>query len=320
MSDKIIICDCDHDNVDAEAEVFKKAGVSFSWHHCVKQEDVIRDCNGATVYLNQYAHMDKNIFKAVPTLKCVVRYGVGVDNVNLKDADEYGVQVCNVPDYGTCEVADQALALMMGLVRKVTLVNNDIRNGIWNYAETIPVHRLAVSTVGIIGLGRIGSQFAKRVKALGCRVIAYDVAFGESDRTFPDFVEQVSLEEVLKQSDIISIHSSLNEQTMNLIGKKEFAMMKPSAYIINVARGGIINEDALLDALENKKIAGAGIDVVKAEHLDKDSPLLKYKNLIVSPHMAWYSEEAALDLKRKAAEEAVRFVKGEKVHYPINKI
>lgn len=320
MKEQIIICDCDHENVDTEKSVFNKAGIDFSWHHCVTQEDVINECQGAKAFLNQYVYMDEKIFTAIPTLKCIVRYGVGVDNINLKDATKYGVQVCNVPDYGTNEVADQALAIMMGLVRKLCFVNEKVREGVWDYTETIPVHRLAGSTVGIIGLGRIGTQFSIRAKALGCRVIAYDNAFGDPDRKFPDDVEQVSLETLLKESDIISIHCSLNEDTKNMIDGEALSKMKKTAFIVNVARGGIIDEDALDKALTEGTIAGAGLDVVKSERLDKDSSLLKHKNFIVSPHMAWYSEEAAYDLNRKAAEEAVRFIKGEKVLYPVNKL
>ncbi len=318
MSEKIIRCDCDHDNVKIEEKVFQQAGIDYSWHHCIEQDDVIKECSGATVFLNQYAYMDEKIFKALPTLKCIVRYGVGVDNVNLKDATKYGVQVCNVPDYGTCEVADQALALMMTLTRKVSFVNEQIRKGTWDYSETIPVHRLSDCTVGIIGLGRIGTEFAKRVNSLGCRTIAYDVAFSDKTRTFSDIAEKVDLNTLLKESDIISIHCSLNDSTNNLIDENAFKKMKNSSFIINVARGGIIDEAALLKALEKKMIAGAGLDVVKDEHLDKENPLLKFDNFIVSPHMAWYSEESALDLKKKAAEEAVRFINGEKVRNPVN--
>lgn len=320
MDEKIIICDCDHQNVEEEKKIFDAAGYPFRWHHCMTQEEVIKQCKGAVVFLNQYVHMDEKIFQAIPTLKCVVRYGVGVDNVNLKDATKYGVQICNVPDYGTNEVADHALALMMSLVRKVYQVNAEIREGIWDYRRAIPVFRNAESTVGIIGLGRIGQAFAQRVRALGCRVIAYDNAFGDPSRSFPDEIEQASLEKVLTESDVISIHCSLNQETMGLIGAQQLAMMKPSAYLINVARGGIIDEAALDDALTNKIIAGAGLDVVKTERLHSDNCLLRHSNFLVSPHMAWYSEQSAVELNRKAAEEAVRFMRGDPVRCPVNRV
>lgn len=316
--EKIIICDLDHSDVNAEAEVLNKAGYPFKWLHCKTQQEVIENCRGAVVLLNQYVKMDKTIFEALPTVKCVVRYGVGYDNINLDDAKEYGVQACNVPDYGTNEVADQALAFMMALTRKTVLTNTLIRNGIWDYQKEIPLYRLCECTVGICGIGRIGSAFAKRVHALGCRVIAYDTQYGKTGRTFPDFVEFVSFEELLKNSDIISIHCPLDKNTYHMFNDQALSLMKQSAYLINVARGGIIDEDALLHGLDNNKIAGAGIDVAEHEPLSVNSPLLKHNNLLVSPHTAWYSEQSAQELKRKAAEEAVRFLNNEPVHYPVN--
>ena len=168
-------------------------------------------------------------------------------------------------------------------------------------------------------LDRITSYNVCYTKLLrGCRVIAYDIAFNGPDRVFPEDVEKVSLDTLLKESDIVSLHCSLNNETRNMIDEQAILKMKNTAYLVNVARGGIIDEDALDKALTEGLLAGAGLDVVKSEHLDSDSPLLKHDNFIVSPHMAWYSEEAALDLKRKAAEEAVRFINGEKVSYPVN--
>lgn len=320
LKTEVIICDCDHKHVDDETKVFNDAGYDIKWLHCMSQDEVIATCKGAKVLLNQYVRMDRKIFEALPTVKCIVRYGVGVDSVNLDDANEYGVQICNVPDYGTREVADQGLALMMALVRKVCHTNTLIREGIWDYRKEIPIYRLSDCTVGVCGVGRIGSEFAKRVAALGCKVIAYDVDNNNKSRKFPDFVEFVGFDEMVRRSDVISIHCPLNEQTYHMFGKKEFSNMKSSSYIINVARGGIIDENALLWALENKEIAGAGLDVVETESLTKDNPLLALDNFIVSPHIAWYSEQSSVDLKRKAAEEGLRFLKGEEVHYPVNNL
>lgn len=317
MNEQVIICDCDHQDIAEERAVLEAAGYSYSWHHCMTQDEVIAECQGATVFLNQYVRMDSRIFAAIPTLKCVVRYGVGYDNVDLRDAAKYGVRVCNVPDYGTNEVADQALAFMMALVRKTYLVNRRVREGAWNYTEIIPVFRLSGKTVGIIGLGRIGKAFARRVMALGCRVIACDILAGTEGFECPAGVEMTSLEELLQRSDIISIHSSLNDTTRGMIDRNELAMMKPTAYLINVARGGIINEAALDEALENKGIAGAALDVVASESLRADAPLLRHENFLISPHMAWYSEESSRELKQKAAEEAVRFMRGEPLRCPI---
>ena len=319
MSDKrIVICDLDHADVETERAIFDKAGYDFDWLHCVTQDDVINSCQNAEVLLNLYIRMDRKIFKALPKLRCIVRYGVGVDNVNLPDADEFGVQICNVPDYGTREVADHALSLTMCLARKIAFSNSLIRNGVWDYTREIPIHRMSESTVGLFGIGRIGREYAARVHAMGCRVIACDPYVKGNAAGIPDYVEMVSWEELLAQADILSVHCPRTPDTYHIFSRPEFEKMKKSAYIINVSRGGIIDEDALFWALSSGEIAGGALDVVENEPLRPDDPLLSCQNFIATPHTAWYSEESAQELNRKVAEEAVRFMKGEPVRYPVN--
>lgn len=317
---KIIICDCDHKDVNIEKDIFSAAGMDFKWLQCATQEAVIEQCQGAVCFLNQYVRMDRKIFEAIPTLKCIVRYGVGVDNVNLKDATEYGVQVCSVPDYGTNEVADQAFALMMAVTRKVHLAAKLTEQGVWDYIRTIPIRRYADITVGLLGCGRIGRAFAKRAHVLGCRVIAYDPMVGQPWFETLDFVEYMGQDEVLAQSDVLSLHLVLDEETAGLVNAGFLDKMKDGAYFINVSRGGLVDEAALDAALTSGKLAGAGLDVVCQEPLGKDSPLFRHENVVITPHMAWYSEESAEDLKRKCAEEAVRFMRGEPVRCPVNQL
>lgn len=315
---KVLICDCDHKDVDSEKKVFGQAGVDFRWLHCKNEQEVIDSCQGAVVFLNQYAPMNEKVFKGVPSLKLIVRYGVGVDNVDVPAATRCGVQVCNVPDYGTYEVADHALALMLALVRKICMINSYTKEVDWDYKKTVPVHRNAARTVGVVGVGRIGRAFADRVHALGCRVIGYDSEYGNKDRSFPDYMEFMPLEQLLEQSDVVSLHCALTAESKDIIGEKELRRMKPESYLINVARGGLIDEQALDKALGEHWIAGAGLDVVKNESLGRENPLFRHPNLIITPHMAWYSEESAEELNRKCAEEAVRFLRGETLHYPVN--
>jgi len=312
MEHKIVIADCDHKDIDIEQDIFAKSGLSCDWRKCVTEDEVKSGCADATVLLIQYAHISRSVMEALPSLKLVVRYGVGYDTVDVRAARELGVTVCNVPDYGTNEVADQAMAHTLCLARKLYLANADIRRGNWNFIETIPVYRLSCLTVGIVGFGRIGRQYAKRMNAFGARIIATD----QQDLKAPEYVTMVSFEGLLRQSDIISIHCPA-DGNIDLIDEKEFAMMKDGAYLINTARGGIVNEDALDRALASGKLAGCGLDVVSREPLPADHPLLRHSNLTVSPHMAWYSEESACELKRKVAEEAVRFVAGVPVRYAV---
>lgn len=317
---QVIITDCDHEDIEIESRVLNEATVPFVLKQCKTEDDVIREGQGAAVFLNQYAPITDRVMKSLPALKLVVRYGVGVNNVDLEAATRHGVQICNVPDYGTNEVADHALALMLSLTRKISLMTDEVRKGNWNYQTSIPIFRHSEQTVGVIGVGRIGTSFANKVNALGCKVIGYDPRISEkSNRSIPSYMELVELDELLSASDVVSIHCPL-DHARDLIGEAELRKMKPTSYLINVSRGGIINETALDKALSEKWIAGAAVDVAEVEPLPTDSPLLRHHDFLCTPHMAWYSEQAAQELKRKVAEEAVRFLRGEAVHYPVNQI
>ena len=220
---KIFITDCDHANINEEKAVFDKAGIAYKLVQCKTEDDVIANCQGAVAVCNQYAPLTDKVFSAIPTLKTVVRYGVGVDNVDLVAATKHGVQVCNVPDYGTFEVADQALALMMAVTRKVCQANSQVKEGRWDYAEMAPISRLSTITVGIIGLGRIGLAFAHRVHALGCKVIGYDI-YTDHVKSNPEYsyITCCSEEEVLKNADVISLHCGLNADNAKMMNAKTF--------------------------------------------------------------------------------------------------
>ncbi len=316
---KVIITDCDHKNINIETDILSAAGLEVELLQCRTEEDLISQCKDADVFINQYAPITEDVMKSLDNLKLVIRYGVGVNNVDVSAATRLGVQVCNVPDYGMNEVADHALALMLSLIRKVVMMNNYTKNVKWDFKKSIPIRRLSTLTVGVVGLGRIGRNFATKVHALGCNIIGYDPYYKPSEEDGFGFITSVKIEELIQQSDVISIHCPL-EGARNLFNEEAFKNMKNTAYIINVARGGIIDEVALDKALENGEIAGAALDCVEFEPMHTDSALFRHENFICTPHMAWYSEEAEVDLKRKVAEEAARFCKGEQVKYPVNKL
>lgn len=313
---KVIITDCDHDNVDIEREIFERASIPFCLKQARTEEEVIEQCADGDIFIVQYARITERVIKSCPRLKYIVRYGVGVDTIDLKAAEAYGVQVGNVPDYGMNEVADHAVALALALARKITVMNEKTKTGCWDYTAAIPVRRFGSMTAGVIGLGRIGRNFARKMDALGFHVIGFDPYFKETEETRA-YVKQTAFEEVLKEADIISLHCPA-EGNRKLFSDEAFRLMKPSAVIVNAARGGIIDEDALKRALEEGRLGGAALDCMENEPVSRKHPLFLEKNVIVTPHMAWYSEEAALELKRKVAEESVRFAKGEPIHYPVN--
>lgn len=318
---KIVISDNDHANQDIERAILAKAGLDFELKKCRTEDDVIEQCKGANIILNQYAPFTRRVIKALsPELKQIVRYGVGVNNVDLEAATEYGVQVCNVPDYGMNEVAEQALALTMDLCRKTSLMNKSVHEGRWDYIESIPIYRMADQSIGIMGLGRNGRAFAHKSRNIFGKVLGYDPFYKPNAKDGTDYIEPVDLDRLLKESDVVVLHMPLTPETKNIIDKEALKKMKKSAYIVNVSRGGLINEADLEEALNKGEIAGAALDVTEQEPIDPKSPLLKHPNCLITPHMAWYSQEADAELKRKTAEEAVRFVKGEKLRNPVNKL
>ncbi len=315
---KIVVSDCDHAHFEPETKVFAEAGLEWKLLQCKTEDDLIREGKGVNIFITQYAPFTRRVIETLsPDIKQVIRYGVGYNTVDTVAAEEFGVQVCNVPDYSTHEVSDHTLALMMALTRKVLHTNNLVKSGTWDYTKSIPIYRLAEQTVSVIGFGRNGRMFAQKVSAIGCKVLAYDPWYKPQPGD-EGLATMVPLETAIREADILVMACPLTDGTRDIISDAAFNMMKPSAYLVNTARGGVVNEAALDRALTAGKIAGAGVDVGEVEPIPMSSPLYRHDNCIITPHLAWYSEASSLELKRKVAEEAVRLSRGEKVHYPVN--
>jgi D-3-phosphoglycerate dehydrogenase len=302
--------------MDEEKKVFSGGNVKMAVYQCKTEDDLLSAIQDYEAVGNQYAPFTERVFSQLPKLKLVVRYGVGVNNIDVKAAAKCGVRVCNVPDYGIQEVSAHALALMMALTRKLFVVERSMQRGEWNYEVSVPITRYSEQTVGIVGLGRIGKNFARLVRPFDGRVIAADPFLHKEPPEF-SFVEMTTLENLLKTSDVISIHCPL-ETSFHMIAKPQLKMMKKNAFLINVSRGGIIDESALEEALREKWIAGAACDVFEKEPPEGLHPLLALGNFIGTPHVAWYSQQSSSDLKRKLAEELLRYINGEALQYVLN--
>lgn len=300
----VAITDLDHADIKIEQEVLWKYDIDPVWLNCKTEDDLISQCKGFTALINQYAPFTERVFQQLPDLKMIVRFGVGVDNIDLKSATKYGVKICNVPDYGTNEVADHAMALTLCLARRVINNYQDIKSGIWDYTKVGPIFRFGNQTIGIIGVGRIGTAFAHRAKAFNFKILVHDPKKKQENK-IQDFMTHVDLDQLLRESDIVSIHVPL-DGNRNLIDREKMSLMKKNAYLVNVSRGGIVNEADLYYALKNSIIAGAACDVFEKEPLRKDNPLLDLDNFIATSHIAWYSEQSCIDLEVKVAEEAAR--------------
>lgn len=317
-SPRVVITDCDHDNIEPESRVFAEAGFNLRLSKCKTASEVIEEAREADAIINQYAPIDEEVLHSLERLRVVVRYGVGVDTVDVEAASERGVWVINVPDYGTEEVSDHALALLVNLLRGIGRLDRVVRSGQWDVRVVQPLRRIRTLTVGVVGCGRIGAAFARKVGCLGVRVLGYD-AVGVPEELVRGGVEPVDFEELLATSDAISLHLPLNEKTHHLIAAEELRRMRPGAYLINTARGGLIDSAALLQALSDGRIAGAGLDVLEDEPPEKGDPLISHDRVLITPHAAWYSEESSETLKSEAAREVVRVLTGERPRSPVNK-
>lgn len=282
------------------------------------EELVIRDGKDADVLL--VFHGIKLTAKSISTLtKCraIIRCGVGYDNVDIKAAGERGIVVCNVPDYGTEEVADHAILMLLAIVRRLLPADQAIRVGNWDPTLVTGTPRLRGKTLGLIGCGRIGSATALRAKALGMRVVFYDPYKPDGlDKALG--IERVyHLDALLEQSPFLSLHCPLTTETRHIINEKTLAKLPMGTYLVNTARGPVVDLKALGDALETGRIAFAGLDVVEREPLD-DERIRKHPNVLLTPHTAFYSVEGYLEMRTKGAQEAARLLRGEAVRNPVN--
>jgi D-3-phosphoglycerate dehydrogenase len=260
------------------------------------------------------------LITAARRLRGIVKYGVGVDNIDLLAAKERGIPVANCPDYGSGTVADHAFALLIALARRLTLQDAEFRSHGWFWPEEQYCGvDLEGKTLGIIGLGRIGRKMARRAAGFEMRVVAYDPNVDVSSIEIDSCrVQSTTLEELLSSSDFVSVHCVLTPETRLLLGEQELRAMKPSAYLIDVSRGEIIDESALVRGLRDGWIAGAGLDVFDSEPLADQHPLLSMPNVVVTPHLAWYTQEAATRQSQQAADAVLDILTGRRPRSIVN--
>ncbi len=302
-----------------EAERMAAVGARWAQQRCATEEEVVAIARDALVVVVQTARplLTRRSLAQLTRCRCVVRAGAGYDSVDVTAATERGILVCNTPTYCTDEVADHAIALLLACLRHVPRLDRGLRRG--DHTMTIIDHtrRLAGSTLGIIGLGRIGSRVVQRLRGWDLRVLAYD-PYLTDDQVRDAGAERVSLPELLRTSDMISIHCPLTEETRHMIGPRELALLKPTAILVNDARGAVIDEQALAEALREERLWAAGLDVFETEPLPTDSPLLALENVIVTPHAAAYSPQSRADLYTLVCEIASDVCQGRVPRFVVN--
>ena len=282
------------------------------------EADVARLGTGADVLLVYHTiKITERTIAVLPKCQGIIRCGVGYDNIDIEAAGSRGIVCCNVPDYGTEEVADHALLMLLAIARRFLPANQSVTAGNWNYTVAIETPRLRGRTLGVIGCGRIGTAMVLRAKAIGMRVVIFD-PYKPDGLEKALGVERVHrLEDLLRQAQFVSLHCPLTPETKHILNAKTLAQLPRGAYVINTARGPCVDANGLLEALDSGQVAHAALDVVEREPLD-DERLRKHPRIVLTPHTAFYSIEGYQEMRSKGAEEARRILLGEKVRNPVN--
>ena len=312
---KIVITDCDHPSVDIEKKILGKINSEPVLEFCRTEDDVIEKAFDADAIINQYAPFTRKVIKSLRKCKVISRYGVGVDNIDIKAATEHNIIVANVPDYCVDEVSTHAFSLILSCARAIAILDRKVRGEKWDFTLAKPLYRTQGQTIGLFGLGRIARMLAQKATGFGFKIIAYDPYVLDTD----NYVKLVTLEQLLSESDFLSIHAPLTDKTKHIIGEKELQMMKNSAYLINTSRGALVDEKALYVALREKRIAGAALDVMENEPPNWENPLLSLENIVITPHISFYSEESYIELKTKTAEAVLSVLTGSRPRSVVNK-
>ncbi|MBB7205773.1 C-terminal binding protein [Escherichia coli] len=278
-------------------------------------EEKLRQVSNADAIMVREATVSRPMIEAMQQCRVIVRYGVGVDNIDSQAAKEKGIYVANVPDYGSEDVAEHALALLLAATRRIATRNRDVRDGQWGIGQREPMFRLAGKILGVVGFGRISRCFVQKASGFGFKRILVVDPLLTDEQDSQAGVTRVNLDTLCREADFISLHAPLTPDTHHLIGEAELAKMKPSAVLVNTSRGGLIDEQALINALLQKRIFAAGLDVFESEPLSAKSPLLQMDNTLCTDHTAWFTEESVVELQSKAAHEVRRAFEGE---HPLN--
>jgi D-3-phosphoglycerate dehydrogenase len=317
---KVVITDHRFPDVEQERRAVEACGGTLVVAQLVDEQELAELCKDADGVLAVRAPITKRVIAAMERCRIIVRYGIGVDSIDIPAATGRGIMVANVPDYCIDEVSDHALALLLMLSRQIIPAVALAKQESWSISKMPNLHRLRGQTCGLAGCGKIGSLLAGKATALGMQVLVYDPYLSES-RCREMGAGLVSFDGLLARSDFVSLHMPLNEETHHLFGEASFSKMKSTACIINTARGGLIDEAALLAALDSGKIFGAGLDVMESEteFTPTGIALVNHPRVIVTPHTAWLSEEARATLQARAIAQVLACLKGETPYGLINR-
>jgi len=313
----IAVADSVFPSLEPAQQVLDRLQANLQLASAATPEAILAVARQADALLVTYAKITDDIIRQLERCRIIARFGIGIDNIDLAAATEAGIVVTYVPDYCVDEVSDHAMALLLALARKVAFANQQVQAGRWEMPAVVPLRRLRGRTLGLAGFGKIPQLLTPKAQAFGLKVITFD-PYIPAEVASSLGVEQVSFDHLLQTSDYISIHAPLTPETHHLFNAQAFQQMKPESLLINTARGPLVDVEALAAALDEGRLAGAALDVLPVEPPPADSPLRGRDNVILTPHTAFYSEEALLDLQTKAAQDVAQVLTGGRPKYPVN--
>jgi len=315
---KVVVTDLGYASYEPEKQELAQVGAELVLAECGSVEQVADACRDADGVITRLAPVGAAAIEQMTRCRVISRYGVGVDNVDVPAATAKGIVVANVRDYCNEDVSDHALALLLSCVRKTARRDKQVRAGKWDIGAADPVWRVAGKTLGLIGYGAIARTLHRKVSGFGlAEVLAYD-PYVEAGKMAQAGARKVELDELLERSDYISVHAPLTDQTRHMIGREQFAKMKPTAILVNTSRGGLIDPDALYEALKTGRINSAGIDVYEPEPPKPDCKLFELDNIVLTDHTGWYSEESQLTLQQTAARNVALVLAGKRPLFCVN--
>jgi len=313
---KVVLTDNIFPDLDIEREMLGKVDAELV--EVTDPAHVADEVKDADAVINTYAQMTPEIIGGMEKCRLIIRNGIGVNTIDVDACNAKGIMVGNIPDYCIEEVATHAISLLLTLNRKTVLYNRTVREGIWDVKEGMPINSVVGATLGLIGFGRIPRLVNERAKALGMNVLAHD-PFVAAESVAEAGATKAEMDQILAESDFISIHCPLTEETRGMFDYAVFAAMKDSAYLINTARGPIVNEPDLVRALAEGLIGGAGLDVLMEDRGQAEHPLYKFENCIITPHAAWYSETSILRRRTQTVESVIEVLEGREPHSLLNR-
>jgi len=317
MSESILLTGTVLPDSDVERRLVEAAGATLEIVDVSSTEDLIESAADPIGIMTIETEIDESVMEAFPNLEFISVHGIGVDMVDVEAATDRGIPVFNTPEYCVEEVATHTLSLILACERRICQYDTGVESGEWDYTLEAPITRLSTKTVGVVGLGAIGREVVRRIEGFGVDVVGYDPYVSAEDMR-REGVEKVGFETLCERSDVVTVHTPLTESTSHLLDASAFESMGSGVTLVNAARGGIVDHDALYDALRDGTVAYAGVDVLESEP-PEDRRLVELDNVVVTPHAAWYSEDALTELQRTAGENVAGFLDGEVPEYVVNR-